>query len=149
MITLSIRVKPWVRKYLVHLYGEDLKVNKGDHVGMLLYYILQKNYVDKNYDYFMKSYSSSFNVEISDFNAFKKGVRHLSSYSTVHFNTFIESIIKDKFHSYVSDAISMGTRQKDAINDFMKKYSFNNEDIPYDTLLKSYQRYQEKLKEAA
>lgn len=146
MISIDISVRPYVKKYLCIKYGESLLLSKRDHVGILLYSLLQKNNVKKEYDAYMKQYSDKFQILISEGFVFDKGVRYLSSYSTGHFNNFIEYIIKDELNNYVDNMTDVGITQADSIRDFMNKYGFDDEMVPYGSLKKSYQRHLNNLK---
>ncbi len=140
-LKITIPVKPYVNRYLMHIYGNCFQLTKRDHIGIFLFFLLQKNNEEKSYDYYMNQYSEKFIVELSDKKIFDWGTRYLTSYSISTFNQFIEHLIKDECHKFVDACIYTGSRQKDAIIAFMEKYNFSEQDIPYHTLKKSYQRY--------
>jgi hypothetical protein len=60
------------------------------------------------------------------------------------FNSFAESIIKDKLHGYLDLMTATGMRLSDAIGHFQNFYGFTEITFDSETIRKSYQRYRMK-----
>lgn len=143
-LTITIPVKPHVKKYLVKNYGLEYKLNKRDALSIVLWNMLRRPTLDSRRIKRLERCTELFSVDVSAFRFFKEGCRHLDAYTIVQFNSFVEDNIETEFCSYVDNLVVFGIEQKEAIAAFMAKYDLDETDIKFDTLKKAYQRYRAK-----
>lgn len=142
-IYFDIPVKPYIAKYILKVYGNCIMISRRNSVALLLYYLLQKNEIDKQYDYDIQFYTHTIKVSVSDKFSFRRGARYLSSFSIVQFNTFVEDLFKSEFHRFVDISRLYGNTIMGAIENFQKEYALLETDISTDALRRSYFRYAE------
>lgn len=139
--TFTVSVKPHVRKYLLHHLGEGYKLSQLDAFGRYLKLLLQQPRTNSFLDGFTGKYTANFGVSVEGNVILQKRLRELSSKSIIDFNNFVEGIIKVEFHAFVDNRRAYGLSQYAAIHAFREKYNFQDEDISFDTLKKSWQRF--------
>jgi hypothetical protein len=144
MINIEIPVKPYIQKYLRFVYGSEMILSRQkDLVNRMIYYLLRDNQQnDKQYSSFTANYSASYSIRIPDHLLFKRSVRHLTPYCTIELNDTVDELIKKEFYEFMYSQISAGIMRRDAILLFRAKYDFSEEDLAFDTLKKSFYRYE-------
>lgn len=70
---------------------------------------------------------------------------HLPKESEFSFNKFVDGLMRLELFTYVSNNESNNVAVDTLINNFMAKYDFNEEDISFETLKKSYYRYKKNV----
>lgn len=144
--TIEIPVKPHVLKFL-HLYlGTAYTLSESDPYGLFLFHLLRRPVTDKRKDEIVAKYSARFVVDFGPYSPQQYGLKNLTGKTIYQFNKFVQGIIQHELHSYVDVTTDYGNQVKYAIECFMRKYGFEESDIAYDTLLKSYQRFADERK---
>jgi hypothetical protein len=142
MIEIAIPVKPYVMKYLIHKYSSDtITFKRNDHIHSTFLSLLQrpsKEYAHKKYKK-VEGPNVKFVISMS----LKRNVGCVLPEENIrHFNFFIDYLIKHEFFDFVDSKIEEGVRTKNAIDAFMDKYDLGEDDIKFETLKKSYYRYE-------
>lgn len=146
-LTLTLKVTPAVRKYLLVHLGENYMLSETDPIGLNLYNLIRqpihKAPVEKaKYEKWVQRHQTSiFEVKISSKRLFEEKCSNLS-YTTHHkFNSLVEKILKQELHTFVENHREFGLGQHAAIQTIMAKYSLDDSDISFDALKKSFQRF--------
>ena len=147
LLKITIPCKAYTKKFLQFHVGANYKLSKQDVFGRHLTQLMRSPLNEKRYETFLDRYTAGWEITFSPNNFFNQGLA-TTAQTTVDFNSFVESLIKTELHAFVDMARSLGVMQAKAIRQFMVKYDFQEEDIPYDTLKKSYTRYWATLTEA-
>ena len=146
MKSLQIPVKPHILKYLQFYLGAEYNLSESDPYGLMLFGLLRRPITDSRKDELVAKYTGRFEVQYGAYSPQQFGLKNLTGKTVYLFNSFVHSILKQDLHSYVDLMTDMGNQVKYSIECFMRKYDFQETDIAYDTLLKSYQRFVEERK---
>lgn len=141
----EIAVKPHVLKYMLHHLGGEYKLSTLDPLGRHLRVLMEKPRVNKELDAYTGRYTAKFGVLVKGSMLLEKRFRALSSKDVIDFNNFVEGIIKTEFHGFVAAGCEFGQSEYGCIQRFRAKYDFQDEDISFDTLKKSWQRHKQEL----
>ncbi|RNI27639.1 hypothetical protein EFA69_16100 [Rufibacter immobilis] len=146
--TLSIAVKPYTLKYLeASLFlqeNEIYKLSKLDAFGLFLNTLMRRPLDDIQYHNYLKRYTAIFQVSVKVDEIVIMGFK-LTPQGMVDFNNFVEGIIRSEFHAYVDYALEYGSSSRaKAFLKFREKYNMSEEDYPFETMKKSYDRYRER-----
>jgi hypothetical protein len=153
-ITITIRIKPYLKDFLVHINGHELPdgslvvvASKKNITGYYLFPLLEKTPAGWKP---MKDdpeklltielpYMADLNIRCNNF---------LSEVSMRHFQSAIENIFLGEFYREVSYALAHNPKQKikDAILDFCDAYEISFDNITYEMLRKRYTRYRQETK---
>jgi hypothetical protein len=85
-------------------------------------------------------YKESFTVNFGAY-ADKHGIKGLTGKTVYEFNNFCHEMMRADLHSFVDLATEHGQPEKYAVEQFMAKYDFEEADVKYETLLKSWRRF--------
>ncbi|MDJ1480263.1 hypothetical protein QNI16_07190 [Cytophagaceae bacterium YF14B1] len=165
-VIVSIRVLPYVKKYLEKLYPAEQKITQNDDLGRQITLMLETTYSDVSDSVYRIGTSSVFDKETAalleqnlshskyskfmsryterwTFKIHKSKQRHFTDYTTVRFNNLIDAQMKRRFYDHVDLLRTMlFFKQEQAVYHFMDSYGFTDQDINFRTLLKAYQRYE-------
>ncbi|MDJ1472855.1 hypothetical protein [Xanthocytophaga flava] len=165
-VIVSIRVLPYVKKYLEQMYPAEHKISQNDHLGRQITMMLETTYSDVKSTVYRIGTSSVFDKETAalleqnlshskyskfmnryterwTFQIHKSKHRHFTDYTTVRFNNLVDSEMKRRFYDHVTLLTQrFGFRKEKAVFDFMDMHGFTDQDINHGTLLKAYQRYE-------
>ena len=141
--SLLIPVRPHVLKYLHTHLGPGYCLSESDHFGLLLFQLLRRPLTDARRDEVLTKYQGRFTVHLGAYGSGKFGLRELTGKTVYQFNNFVHELVRAELHAWVDMATDHGNAVTYAIEGFMQKYDFGEEDIAFDTLLKSWQRFAE------
>lgn len=131
-----------VKKYLVIHIGGNYRLSEADHFGLFLFAMLQRQKTHVKYNKRLLLFSQKFSITVPGHLYFYSSCRHFTSRTIYKFNEFVEKLILAEAHAYIDLRSSQGKRwQRDAIYEFMDKYGFEADDMNFDRIKKSYQRY--------
>ncbi|WP_135394834.1 hypothetical protein [Hymenobacter metallicola] len=133
-------------KYLQFFLGEEYSLSESDPYGLMLFNLLRRPVSDSRKDEVVAKYTGRFAVHYGSYSPQQFGLKNLTGKTVYQFNNFVHSLIKLDLHCYVDLMTDHGNQVKYSIECFMRKYGFEESDIAYDTLLKSYQRFVEERK---
>ncbi|MGI4873390.1 MAG: hypothetical protein ACRYFX_19705 [Janthinobacterium lividum] len=140
MDSLQVPVQPHVLKYLHFHLGEHYFLSVGDQFGLLLFHSLRRPLHDARRDHLLTDYTSRWHVHLGPYGK-GRGFHPLTGKTVYELNKIVNDLVHEKMHEYVELAIDHGQQAKFAIEGYMLKYGFQDEDIQFDTLQKSWQRY--------
>lgn len=145
MITISIPVKPYVKKYLVKRYGLAHQITKRSFIGLLIIQFLDKDTSVPDDSFELKE---KYDVVISEryfningFSLSPSRLRFLGKcLEQLFFEDFYDDIDKDlaknQFNAYQS------------VKFFLDYYNINESEIKLESMYRNYQRYsKENIKE--
>ena len=140
MDSLLIPVEPHVLKYLLyHQEDEHYFLSEGDVFGLFLLRLLLEAPVERRRDELVATYAASWSVHLGSYSCW--GLAESTSKVAYLFNSFVHKFMLKELHGFVEQAIDNRQQAKHAIQGFMFKYGFREEDIQFETLQKSWQRY--------
>lgn len=145
-ITLSLPVQPHVLKYLNKHVGEAYFLSEYDPFGLLLFQLLRRPVRDKRCDEVVKNYKKEFEVYFGLYDPKKFGFKPPTGKTIYQFNNFCRKLLFGEFHAHVELMVNLGTAATYSIETFMLKYELQEEDVPFDTLHRSWKRYAKEAK---
>lgn len=140
MDPLQVPVRPHVLLYLEFHLGKGYVLSENDHFGLYLYSQLRRPVTDARRDHVLEEYAGRFEVHYGSFDPLKHGLR-LTGFGTYKFNKFVHELIMAELHAWVDMGVGHGNKIKHCIQTFQAKYGLREEDQAYETLYKSYQRF--------
>ncbi|MFC6999575.1 hypothetical protein [Rufibacter roseus] len=148
LLSIHIPVKPHVKKFLVAKYGGIYKLCMRDHIGVTLFNMLRRPKAKAREIERVKKFTQRYTVSIPEHFITDLGCKNLDGETLVQFNSLVEDFLLTCFHEFVENMEACGMEQRHAIAYFMAKYEFDETDVKYDALKKSYQRYRTTQREA-
>ncbi|WP_310396018.1 hypothetical protein [Hymenobacter sp.] len=146
--TLSIPVQPHVLKYLHKHLGKAYFLSENDHFGLLLFQLLRRPVRDARRDEIIKKFDKHFVVHYGLYDPRKFGLKPMTGKTVYQFNKFGKELLFAELHAHVELLVDLGTAATYAIETFMLKYDLQEEDVPFDTLARSWKRYAVEAKAA-
>ncbi|MBJ6109455.1 hypothetical protein JAO73_10550 [Hymenobacter sp. BT523] len=137
---IDIPVRPHLVKFLQYHLGERYFLSVSDPYGILLFQLLRRPVHDARRDDVLEEYKGVFTLHLGAY-AGKHGLKELTGKTVYEFNNFAHEMMRADLHSFVDLATDHGQIEKYAVEQFMAKYDFEEQDIKYDTLLKSWRRF--------
>lgn len=126
---------------------EHYFISESDVFGMYLLRLLKDRPVERRRDEDVADYSGRWQVHLGSYVAWGIG-QEPSSKVAYLFNSYIHKFMLRELHGFVEQAVENGAQAKHAIQGFMAKYSLREEDVQFETLQKSWQRYWKKRRKA-
>lgn len=149
MNSLLIPVDPHVLKYLKFSQEEEhYFLSESDIFGLFLFRLLREAPVERRRDAGLADYTQKWEVHLGSYGSDSWGIGEPTSKAVYLFNSFVHKFILKDLHGYVEQALDHGEQAKFAIEGFMLKYGFGEEDIQFATLQKSWTRYWAERKRA-
>ena len=140
MASITLPVESHILRFLLANQEEEhYFLSEADPFGMYLLRLLIENPVERRRDEAVASYASQWPVQLGSYEAW--GLGEPSSKVAYLFNSYIHKFMLRDLHGYVQQAVEDGKQAKHAIQGFMVKYGLREEDIQFETLQKSWQRY--------
>jgi hypothetical protein len=141
-MTLKVPVKAYSLKFLQLHLGKGYTLRQDDAFGIFLFILLQKNLTRGRLDASLDRYTATWEVNTCEHKLRKSGYKGLTNLTIVYFNNFVESVLKQEFHSAAAIYTKTGNGTiQDAIDDFMEKYDITPEDIDPMSLRRGFIRY--------
>ncbi len=145
MFTITIPIKPYVKRYLVMNYSEPANLSTDQQLNNYFRRLLKKPVFrhDKYYDNLLQGsdtyYSEKIEIIISESDFYRYGWE-LTKTNIVAFNGEIESRVKHFMRNTVHIYENL-LSQKDAILRFQEEFGFTEDIWPYESIKKDYYRY--------
>jgi hypothetical protein len=138
---ITLPVEPHILRFLLANQEEEhYFLSESDVFGMYLLRLLIENPVERRRDVVVAEYKGQWQVHLGSYAAW--GLAEPSSKVAYLFNSFVHKFLLSLLHASVQQAVEDGTQQaKHAIQGFMVKYGLREEEIQFETLQKSWQRY--------
>jgi hypothetical protein len=146
--SFEVPVRPHVHKYLLEHLGTGYSLSTSDHFGIFLFHLLRRPTTDARKNEVVAEYAGRFVVHYGAYKPEQYGLRQLTGKTIYEFNNFVHALLIAEMHAYVDMATDHGNAVKYSILAFMTKYALKEEDLGYDALLKSYQRFNQGRKTA-
>lgn len=127
-------------KYLDYHLGKGYILSENDHFGIYLYSQLRRPVQDARRDHVLEEYPGRFGLHYGSFDPLKHGLR-LTGYGAYKFNKFVHELLMAELHAWVDMGVDHGNKINYCIQAFQRKYDLREEDQAYETLYKSYQRF--------
>lgn len=141
MIEFDIPVKPYLHKYLCQKFGSQTKLSRNGLLGRLAFHLLRKSNEDRQYDQVVSRYQNRYRLLAPRHFVTERGTRNLSSLCVMEFNSTIDELLKLEFYTFMQLHVEAGMMYRDAIYKFREQYDFQEEDLAFETLKKSFYRY--------
>ena len=128
-----------LRFLLANQEEERYLLSESDVFGMYLLRLLIENPVERRRDELVAMYPGRWQVQLGSYGAWVTA--QPSSKVAYKFNSFVHKFLLRDLHGFVQQAVEDGKQAKHAIQGFMVKYGLREEEIQFETLQKSWQRY--------
>ncbi|WP_310391466.1 hypothetical protein [Hymenobacter sp.] len=115
---------------------------------MLLFQLLRRPVRDARRDEIIKKFDKRFVVHFGLYNPRKFGLKPMTGKTIYQFNKFGKELLFAELHAHVELITDLGSSATHAIETFMLKYDLQEEDVPADTLARSWKRYAAEAKTA-
>lgn len=148
-VSIDLPVKPNLKKYLLFHFDEPYELSRKDNFGNYLFTLLRHPQTDRQYDEVVRNYPGTFEVITSLFRSYDLAAKHLTSFTIVKINGFLDDCFFQELFHIVEDpnAQELNRKFKDSIELFMRKYDLDEgEDITYEGLKKKVYRYRKHYK---
>jgi hypothetical protein len=137
---ITLPVESHVLRFLLGNQEEEhYFLSEADPFGMYLLRLLIENPRERRRDEPVAAYPGRWPVQLGSYAAW--GIGEPSSKVAYLFNSYINKFMLRDLHAFVQQAVENGEQAKHAIQGFMAKYGLREEDIQFETLQKSWQRY--------
>lgn len=137
-ISITIPVKPHVKKYIEVKYGETHTLTTKTFLGLLLFNVLDKNAPELDHDF--KSFGEQYEIKISRQYLYENGF-NVSTVKRKFLSICLEKLFIDEFYEFVDIHLSVGTSAAKSIRLFFEKNNLTENEINYESMYKKYQRY--------
>lgn len=140
-IEIGVPVKSYVKKFLISQYGSEVILfRRNDHILSTFLSLLQRPSMVFRHSQYKKIEGPKIKFVISESIKKNQGCV-LPEENIVHFNLYLDSLIKNEFCRFVEEKVKSGMRTKNAIDQFCEKHDIGEEDMKYETLKKTFYRY--------
>jgi len=138
MVTVSIPVKPHVKKYLCVRYGTQHTMSKKSLIGTLLFHILDKQTPKAEKD--LADYKEKYSILIPEY-YFKSRGHSIGWKKKQYLAICFEKIFFEDMMLFINLAKATGTiKPIEAMRRFLKQYDINENDVNFDSVYRQYQR---------
>jgi hypothetical protein len=138
--SITLPVESHVYRFLLGNQDEEhYFLSESDPFGMYLLRLLIENPRERRRDEQVAAYPARWQVQLGSYGAW--GIVEPSSKVAYLFNSYINKFLLRDLHGFVQQAVENGEQAKHAIQGFMVKYGLREEDVQFETLQKSWQRY--------
>jgi hypothetical protein len=138
-ISISIPVKPHVKKYIEVKYGETHTLTTKSFLGLLLFNVLDKNAPVLDHDF--KNFGDQYEIKISRQYLYENGY-NVSTVKRKFLSVCLEKLFVEEFYQFVDIHVSsIRLSAAQSIRLFLEKYNLTENEINYETMYKKYQRY--------
>lgn len=148
MITLQIPLPTYLYKYLMALYGPEYQPTMYDDLGILILNLLErktahdttclKKWKHRPVDKIFVIHLSLSQFERKGFFIFNEKIQHIQSFIDHHFRS---AMYRNALLNYKNFNIPY----KDSILSFLKSYDISEEDFPYESIRKDFNRKKDKM----
>lgn len=139
MNSVLLPVRPHVLKYLAFHQGESYFLSESDPIGLFLFQLLRRPLTDARYNHVFTDYQGLWHVALGSYEG--RGLREPTGKVVFVFDKFVHELLLAELNAFVELAVDHGQQAKFAIEGYMLKYGLRDEDIQFETLKKSWQRY--------
>jgi hypothetical protein len=136
---IDVPVEPHVLKFLHYYLGEHYTLSESDPFGAYLYSQLRRPLQDARRDHVLETYTGRWRVHFGGLSAQKHGLR-LTGKGANKFNDWVNAVLDTEMIGFVNYGLRYHNKIKYSIQEYMAERNILEEDIPYETLYKRYQR---------
>lgn len=139
MFSISIPVKAHVKKYLCFRYGTEHTFTKNSLLGVLLIHVLDKKCPKSDFDF--KDYKEKYEILISEQYYYRHG-SEIPLKKRRYLAICLDKMFNEDFHLFIELGMSeFNLSAAEAIRRFLKKYEITENEVKYESLYRSYQRF--------
>lgn len=140
MITTDLPVKPYVGHFLKSRYGDPVNLSRENMIGKFFYLLISDDSIKNTKT--ESIYKDTIQIKITEDVFIRKGYM-INHQGIIMFNNFVTAHIKERMFIYVDALLEANSsiKIKQALEQAMHKFMFNENVFPYETLKKSYDRY--------
>lgn len=138
MVTVTIPVKPHVKKYLSARYGKQHTMSKKSLIGTLLFHILDKQTPKATKD--LSDFNEKYSILIPEY-YFKSRGHSIGWKKKQYLAICFEKIFFEDMLLFIDLAkTEMTCKPIEAMRRFLKKYGIDETDVNFDSVYRQYQR---------
>lgn len=146
MITIEIPVSPYIKKYLIAVYGEKYKLSLKDDFGILVLNCLQKKtYYQYKVEKDDRTTSFPVKISISQFEKYGCLIKEQQLYE-IH-KTLDSQFRESIYRASIINNVRFNIEFKESIWAHLESYDITEEDIRWDTIRKDFNRKKTRIKE--
>jgi len=143
--TVDIKIKPYLKDFLIGLYGhEPILASKTEILGLIIFPLLEKPQSNSVIYKYNKDESVKIALPYVTGSKDPRWTNYISEENQRMFNTLIYKIFSIILHNYLDSRVSIGYKIKTAILDFCDEYKLSPYNSNYETFKRSYCRYRKK-----
>jgi hypothetical protein len=133
----DIPVKAHINKFLDKKLQGPVYISLSTTIGIFLYHLFRRQQQVSKYDKVVVDYPHTYPVVASKKALFDYGARNVTSYSAVQFNRVWENELRYECFTHVEYSTKYrNLEQKQAIEEFLDRYDFEDSEISYQTLVR-------------
>lgn len=138
-ISITIPVKPHIKKYISVRYGVEHTLTKKSLLGILLFNILDKKTPRPSQNFTV--FSEKYTIQISKQYFYERGFE-ISKRKKQFLAICLEKLFIEDFYSHIDISVSkMGLTAAESMRFFLDQYEITENEVKYESLYKKYQRH--------
>jgi len=139
--TIGLHLKPYVKRYLINNFGDPVNLYcvEGQDLKELMIQFLKKSCRKNDKRIKLTTLNKETRIRISESDFYRYGWE-ISKTDMLKFNNRIESLIKFYARCFIAFDKSFGVPISISIRSFQDEYGFSEEDFPYETIKKDFDR---------
>jgi len=144
-ITVEIRIKPYLKEFLIAFYGghHPVEASKKNVIGTYLEPLLERppeKLPGKNKD------DTYITILIPEYHGRRPdSYNYISEHNQKVFNNMVHAFFKELMLKYVDDRMRLGFTKKDSIYQFCHNYKIPFDKVNYEMLKKKYDRHKKSV----
>lgn len=148
---VPIQVKPYVKKYIHSMYGDNIFISLQDPLSIVLYAFLQKKNIHllkdtAKFDSRYNELKANIIMMVPKRDQYKHGL-FISPQNHIIINHFFEQELTKALYCYCTSFEKAGLKRKNAIEEFCREHAIEiDRDISIDAITKAVYRYSEERK---
>ncbi|MDJ1500482.1 hypothetical protein [Xanthocytophaga agilis] len=143
-LAVHIPVKPHIHSYLKSKYGSDRILLRGSKQDPIAQYVASKISKPAKVQKVSENKHTCKITFLVSKDFFEKVGCLVDNEAAIHFNFFVDHLIKQEFYTHMYLRLAYGVCRKDAIIEFMERYDLHTDGLTYEALKKAFYRFEKK-----
>ena len=142
-VPVDIPTKRYIKAYIISKLGEQPQMTtRNNTIGHKLHDLLQHSTNERAKEFRSKHYTEKIRVYIP-VSLFRQRGCYLNETNIKNFNLFVETELKDRFHSIMDDLIELYPSFNNNLPEVRRRLGVDIEDWSDDSMKKDYYRYRQ------
>jgi hypothetical protein len=138
--------KPFLKEFIISMYKSDPVIaSTKNAIGIFIKQLLEKP--PKELKHIKNDESNTIKIILPNYNDKRiNSCNYISEHNQNLFSSFIFSLFRDMFFTYINERLKLGFQKKDSILQFCYDNNISFDKTNYETLKKLYDRYNKREK---